>query len=182
MHLSCEDGWEGEINQRRVIQPLCRGLCLEPASVPVLVPGDSRSAGGMRVVRPMLVFGVGLPDCSLGVFSALGAQGWLWSHEGFTQSCCGMQGSHAWVQLEISCHLLRLQSNAGAWERLAGDAGSLSASLVSAFAVLDPSPSSASLGVNRDCRAVLCSCRRCVLSIRYPAGSWLWQQCSPLAL
>lgn len=79
MHPSCEDGWEGEINQRRVIRPVCRGLYLEPASVSVLPSGDSRSAGGVRVVRPMGVFGVGLPDCSLGVFPTLGAQSWLWS-------------------------------------------------------------------------------------------------------
>lgn len=62
---------------------------------------------------------LGLPGRSLGTVPALGAQGWLSSWTvvlwGFAQSFCGLQGGlHPWIQLEVSCHLLRPPSNPGA--------------------------------------------------------------------
>lgn len=78
------------------------------------------------------------------------------------------------------------------WERLAGDAGSLNTSLVSAFtAGLDPLPGSTSPRGNGESVAEttlqpLRSCGRCVLKHPPPRwvlgpGSWLWRQHLPSA-
>ena len=177
MHLSCKDGWEEESNQRRAIRPLCGGPCSEPAASlggccspealgPILLAG----AGGSPTARA---------GCAAGGFAGGVESGE--THAGvLVLACLAARSGSTGLALQLGCdpvgvctELLRgagwlppLASGGSllpspqapeqpwgqsAWKRPAGDAGSLSASLVPAFtAVLDPSPGSASPGGNGD--------------------------------
>ena len=105
MHLSCEDGWEEESNQRRAIRPLCGGPCSEPAA----------SLGGCcspEALGPILLAGDGGSSTARAGCAAGGFAGGVESGE-----------THAGV-LVLACLAARSVCSA-LWERRAGSPAGL---------------------------------------------------------